>query len=148
MTLIRRHQGWPVVGDLQREINRLFDRNYTENEDSNVSTSSWLPPVDIKDEAKRYLVFADVPGVTSNDIDVHVDDKNRLVIKGDRHSETKESHEGYSRVERVSGSFYRAFTLPESIDADGITAKVKDGTLEVSIPKSERTSTRKITVEG
>lgn len=96
----------------------------------------WTPAVDIKEEKNQYLIHADLPGVNSKDIEVTMD-KNVLTIKGERQTKSKESKEGYTRVERFSGSFLRRFTLPDDANYEKIDAKSKDGVLEITIPKKE-----------
>lgn len=148
MSLIK-YRSPSVLDDFRREINQLFNAPFSKELDSaDLSDKQWLPAVDIKEEEQRFVVFADVPGVKGKDIEVFIDENNRLILKGERSSETKEEKDNFVRVERHSGSFYRAFSLPDNIDADGVTAKVKDGTMEVVIPKSNKSSSRKVPVEG
>jgi HSP20 family protein len=71
-----------------------------------------------------------------------------LTIKGQRKSESKDEREGYKRIERQWGSFYRRFSLPDSADAEKINAKCKNGVLEIVIPKQEKIAPRKINVES
>ncbi len=75
-------------------------------------------------------------------------DNGVLTLKGERKSEKEESHEGYSRIERVRGSFYRRFSLPDTADANQVEAKGKNGVLEIVIPKHEKVQPRKITVKS
>ena len=139
---------WRRLQQLQREMGNLFDPTLTRDEDSaNIATSDWVPAVDIKEEDNRFLISADIPGVDPDKIEVHMDN-GVLSIKGERHEEHKDEKEGYKRIERSFGSFQRRFTLPDTADAEGITAKSRHGTLEISIPKREAlTQTRRISVE-
>ena len=70
-----------------------------------------------------------------------------LTIKGERESEKKEEREGYKRIERQRGTFYRRFSLPDTANADKIGAKSKNGVLEIIIPKQEKAQPRKIEVK-
>ncbi len=106
-----------------------------------------MPAVDIKEEADRFVVKADLPGVASKDVDVSMEN-GMLAIKGERKTETKDEREDYKRVERSYGSFYRRFSLPNTANADKITAKLQNGVLEVVIAKKEGVQPRKISVEG
>lgn len=148
MNIIR----YEPLGMLRRfhdEVGRLFDEGYygTANGDqSSAVTSHWAPAVDIKEESGRYLLRADVPGVDPNDIEITMEN-GVLTIKGERKHEQKEEREGYKRVERVYGTFYRRFTLPDTADADKVSASSKNGVLEVSIPKQEKVQPRKIKVD-
>ena len=141
MSLIR-HNPWSLFDQLQREMSRYP----TKSEDNgDVVTSDWAPSVDIKEEDSRFLLIADIPGVDPNDIEVHMEN-GILTIKGERESEKKTEREGYKRIEREHGVFYRRFTMPEGVDPDGIEANSKNGVLTVTIPKKEAAQPRKITV--
>jgi len=146
---VTRYNPWVSNGHLQDELRGVFDRffNTEDTDQSNVVTSQWAPRVDIKEEDKRFVILADVPGVDPKQIEVHMD-KGILSLKGERQSETKEQNGKFTRVERTHGSFYRRFALPDSADPDGITAAGKHGVLEISIPKKPETTPRRISIEG
>jgi HSP20 family protein len=94
------------------------------------------------------VVLADVPGVESKDINITAE-KGVLTIRGERQSEKKASdNNGYERTERVTGTFLRRFTLPETANTESITAKQTNGVLEVSIPKQPQVQPRRIAVEA
>ena len=145
MSLVR-YQPWNTMEQLRREMGRMFENQSSTEEGSNIATSDWTPAVDIKETEKEFLIHADIPGVDPDNIDVHMED-GMLTIKGDRESETKEEREGYKRIERHSGSFYRRFSLPDTANADKISAKSKNGVLEITIPKQEKAQARKIEVK-
>lgn len=146
MQLVR-HDPWRMMRDLQREMSTMFDRRIDTDESLPVINSDWQPMVDIKEENDRYLIKADIPGVDPKDIEVKMEN-GVLSISGERRAEHEDEKEGYKRIERSYGSFMRRFSLPDSADADGISAKSKHGTLEVTIMKREPSSqTRRITVE-
>ncbi|MFP4244636.1 MAG: Hsp20/alpha crystallin family protein, partial [Ectothiorhodospira sp.] len=109
--------------------------------------SDWVPAVDIREEKDAYVLHADVPGVDPKAIEVHMEN-GVLTIRGDRKEESTEERENYKRVERVRGSFYRRFSLPDTADAERISARSVNGVLEVRIPKQEKVQPRRITVEG
>ena len=139
-----RHRGTPGFSD---EMKQVFDRFFGENDgDSNVVTSQWAPRVDIKEEADRFVIFADIPGVEPKDIDIQMD-KGMLTIKGERKAENNGETDRYSRVERMHGTFHRRFALPDSANAEGIAASGKNGVLEISIPKKPETTPRRIQVQ-
>jgi len=151
MTLIR-YEPWNLLDRLQREFNlqnvfEPYDREITGDDSSDVVTSRWRPAVDIKEEKDRFVIYADLPGVDPKDIEITMD-QGVLTLKGERSEETKEEREGYKRVERVSGSFYRRFSLPDTADFDRIEAKGKNGVLEITLPKHEKVEARKITVKS
>lgn len=129
---------------LQREMSRMLEPALPGDNDE-FSSSDWTPAVDIKEEESRFLISADIPGVDPKDIELHIE-KGVLSIRGERESETKDEHEGYKRVERMHGSFYRRFSLPDNVDTDNIKADSNHGVLEISIPKKDAEQPRKITV--
>jgi HSP20 family protein len=93
------------------------------------------------------VLLADIPGVDPKDIEITME-KGILCIKGERRTESREELEGFKRIERARGTFYRRFSLPDSADAERISARGRDGVLEVVIPKQEKVQPRRITVEG
>ena len=100
-------------------------------------TNQWIPRVDIKEEADRFVILADVPGVDPTAIEMQMD-KNVLSIKGERATEATKENEKVTRTERTYGQFYRRFALPESADAEGITAAGKHGVLRDRDPEETR----------
>ncbi|MFC4822283.1 Hsp20/alpha crystallin family protein [Dokdonella ginsengisoli] len=129
-----------VRGNLQAR--QALDRFFGDAE-----TSAWVPRVDVREEADRFVILADLPGVDPAGIEVQMD-KNVLTLKGERKSETKEDGAKFTRVERRYGSFERRFTLPESADAEGISAAGKNGVLEISIPKKPELAPRRIAINA
>ena len=89
--------------------------------------------------AEHFVLKADLPGIEQSDVSIELE-KNVLTVAGERKTEHEEKHEGYYRLERATGSFSRSLTLPEGIDADGVTASFDNGVLEVRIPKPARRS--------
>ena len=146
-----RYEPWNLLDKFQEELGRLgmLDqyRESLDNDNSSVVTSHWRPAVDIREEKDRYVILADLPGVDPKDIEITME-KGVLTIKGERVSEEKEAHEGYSRVERVRGTFYRRFSLPDSADADNIQASGRNGVLEIVLPKMAKEQPRKISVKS
>ena len=145
MSLIRYSANQPRA--LQDEIKQVFDKFFNGDSDdaSSVVTSQWMPRVDIKEEADRFLILADLPGVDPSQIEVQMD-KGILSIKGERKTEAVTESEPYSRVERAHGVFYRRFALPDSANPEGVTATGKHGVLEIVIPKGEKAKARRIAV--
>ena len=144
---IARYQTWGHNPRFQEQMKQVFDRFLGEDEtdQSNVVTSQWTPRVDIKEEEKRFVILADVPGVDPKDIEISMD-KGILSIKGERKSEAAEQAGKLTRNECSYGAFYRRFALPDSADADGISANGKHGVLEISIPKKPETTPRRINI--
>ena len=145
---ITRYYPWNQNHRFQDEIKQVFERFLGEEEgdQSNVVTSQWTPRVDIKEEDKRFLILADIPGVDPNDIEVHMD-SGILSIKGERKTESKNQNGKLTRIERSYGSFYRRFALPDTADAEGVSAHGKNGVLEISIPKKPEAAPRRIEIK-
>ena len=146
--MLTRYDPFHATRELRNEINRAFGASLLgDTEDStNVVTSRWAPAVDVREEADAFFISADVPGVDPEQIEVTMD-KNVLTIKGERKVEqTTEGDNGYRRVERLHGNFYRRFSLPDTADAEGISASGKHGVLEVRIPKKVAVQPKRIKV--
>lgn len=147
MANITRYRPSSLIHQLHRlsqEWDQLFEPNHPED-NSLVETSHWAPCVDIKEEADRFVLYADIPGVEPNDIEIAMED-GVLTIKGERSSSQKEESEGYTRIERSKGTFYRRFALPDTADPERITAEGNHGVLEIIIPKREKAKSKTIKV--
>ncbi|KTD17603.1 Hsp20/alpha crystallin family protein [Legionella jordanis] len=143
MNIIRRDL-YPLTRDFNSFLENFFR---SQSDDSSfVDTGSWAPAVDIKEEENRFLVIADIPGVKKEDMHISLEN-NILTIQGERKFEKKETKDNYSRVERMQGQFYRRFSLPQTVDEKKISAKCKNGVLEISIPKKEASMQKKIDVK-
>ena len=107
----------------------------------------WTPPVDLYETASDFVLTAELPGLTRDQIDIHAED-SRIVLRGARlpGSDRDIPTEQFHRVERGHGHFSRAFSLPEAIDVDAVTADLKDGILTVTIPKAAGRGARRIDV--
>ncbi len=138
-----------LMNQWRRDIERVFNglegvgSGATRGE---VTAAAWAPAVDIKEEDGAYVVHADVPGVDPKDIELDMEN-GVLTLRGERKPRATEK-ENYHRIERVSGTFYRRFTLPDTADAESISAKSTNGVLEVRIPKQEKVLPRRIEVQG
>jgi len=147
MKLVR-YSPWSVLDEIHDEMNNLFESRLgaERSDDTRVATSQWAPAVDIKEEDDKYVLRADIPGVSPEDIEVSMD-KGVLSIKGERKEESEENKEDFHRIERRYGSFYRRFSLPDTADATAVSAEGKNGVLEIVIPKKEQEQPRRIEVK-
>jgi len=135
---IARFEPWSYIDLLNRDFGRAAPDD---------SARAWSPAVDILEEKDSFLLRADLPGVNPTDIDISMDG-GVLTVSGVRNAEERGEDTAVQRVERASGKFSRRFTLPETVDADGITANHRNGILEVIIPKQPEMKARKVTVEA
>ena len=139
---ITRYEPWSLLSQLQKELLSSQDDKASEGL---IATAEWVPSVDIKEAADKFIIYADIPGVKPEDIDVSMD-AGGLTVRGKKESEVKTEKEGYKRVERSAGSFYRRFSLPDSANDEAINAKCKLGVLEIVIPKKEAVKPKRINV--
>lgn len=107
-------------------------------------SSSYKPAVDIVEEKKAFKLYANLPGLSKKDVAITVED-GVLSIKGEKEAITADE-KSYSYFERPSGSFERKFNLPENVDADKVSAEMKDGELIVTIEKAEKALPKKIEI--
>jgi HSP20 family protein len=139
---ITRYEPWSLLTQLQKELQRnTFDNTH----EGSVSTAEWSPAVDIKEDTEKFLLLADIPGVKPEDIEVNME-AGVLTIKGEKKSEAQTEKDGYKRIERTCGSFYRRFSLPDTANAEAISAKSKQGVLEIVIPKREPEQPKRISI--
>jgi HSP20 family protein len=124
----------------------LMDRLLAGRGHHSQGAAEWTPAVDVKEEAERFVIHADIPGVDPKDIEISMED-GVLSLSGERKSATTTEQEGYTRTERRTGRFLRRFTLPEGTDAEGISAQGSHGVLEIVIPKQAKVAPKKITVK-
>ena len=145
---ITRFEPWNLFDVMQRDLDRMAGRRMglVGRDDNGHSVADWVPAVDIIEEKDRFVLRADVPGVKPDDIDVNMEN-GVLSVSGQRYEESTEEAEGIKRLERISGRFYRRFSLPETANAEEISAKSVNGILEVVIPKQPEVKARRITVE-
>ena len=114
------------------------------DDNSSSAVSHWRPAVDVYEERDRYVITADVPGVEPTEIDVSMEN-GRLIISGKRMPE-QSSQGGAQRLERIHGTFYRQFVLPDTAEPERIEARCNRGVLEVAIPKKEKAKPKRIKV--
>jgi HSP20 family protein len=125
------------------EINRLFDTLF-ETSPANRS-QRWAPAMDLVEAEDHFVLKADLPGLSEDDITLEVQD-NVLTISGERKAEHERKEKGFYRLERSFGRFSRSLTLPEGVNAGAIKASFDKGVLEVSILKPEERKPRRIEI--
>ncbi len=145
---IVRQQPYGLLSELQREMERLFSASpLREDGAASLSGGDWLPAVDVREEADRYLVYVDLPGVKPDAVDISLE-QGVLSISGERPAIPADEAAGYRRVERPRGRFVRRFSVPESVDVEQVAASAQDGVLQVSIPKLAKVVARRIPVSA
>lgn len=146
---IARFEPWSLVNLMHRDLDQIASRRLglPEGADNGSSVADWIPAVDVVEEKERFVLRADLPGVRAEDIDVNMEN-GVLSVSGERSQEKHDNVDGVRRIERISGKFYRRFTLPESANPEKISAKSSNGILEVVIPKQPQVQARRITVKS
>ncbi|MCS7229148.1 MAG: Hsp20/alpha crystallin family protein [Candidatus Kryptonium sp.] len=135
------------IFDLQREINKMFDRFFRGfEEEEEIRVMKWSPRVDISETDDEYIVRAEIPGVNKDDIKITIKE-NMLTISGEKKQEKETKNENFHRIERVYGSFSRSFTLPSAVKVDKVEAKFKDGVLTIKLPKVEEAKAKEIEIK-
>src|SRR5678816_1690979 len=120
---------------LQDRVNRIFRESYSpEGPGDALTTANFAPPVDVYEDEHNITLKIEVPGIDEKDIDVRLEN-NTLTVHGERKFEKEEKEENYRRVERQYGSFTRTFTLPNTVDAENVTANYDKGVLNVQLAK-------------
>ena len=140
-----------TFGDLEKiqdEMNRLFDFSLARRPGKTLDLLErvWSPAIDVFESKDHIVVKADIPGMTKEDIKVTVHGST-LVIEGEKKQEKEVKEDNYIRSERICGGFYRAITLPETVDAADVKANYKNGVLELSLPKKEEAKPKEIKVD-
>ena len=136
------------VSNLERRMSRLFnealgnlDWQYRDS-----AGASWVPPVDIFEEADAIRIMAEIPGVNPNAVKISLEN-NVLTIHGTKEQVAEERSERVHRYERTYGAFERSFTLPATVDANNIKASYEHGVLTITLPKVEKAKPRQIAVQ-
>ncbi len=136
MTLLMKPE--PFSSDFNRLFNTLFDEERTQR---------WVPAMDLVEADDHFLLKADLPGLSEEDVSIEIRD-NALTISGERKSEYEKRERGWYRVERATGRFSRSLSLPEGVDPDAVRAEFNRGVLEVWIPKPEARKPRRIQINA
>ncbi len=131
--------------NLQKEMNRMFDSFFRGVDEPGLFNSSWMPAVDVADEDNAYVVKAELPGVSKEDVKITLE-SNILTIRGEKKAAKNVDEKNYRRTERSYGSFQRSFTLPTTVKNDKVDAVYKDGILTITLPKAEEAKPKQIEV--
>jgi len=146
MNLVRWNP-WREMPAVHNRLNRFFDDPFFAigRMDQAADPGLWNPAVDLYETDDHFVIKAELPGVDKNDIKVDLKDR-MLTLSGERSHNNEVKEKNYYRKERTYGKFQRTFSLPADVDADGITAELKDGVLRVEVPKPENQKARQVTV--
>jgi len=113
---------------------------------SEPASRPWTPSVDILETENDLVLKADLPEVDPKNVEIQLEN-GTLTLKGERTFEEQKNGKGYHRIERSYGSFVRAFSLPDTVDAEHVKADYKAGVLTVILPKKEVAKPKTVKVE-
>lgn len=137
---------------MHREMDRMFEQFFGRTPEGALSGRTaplWLKPsVDIAEGRNAYRISVEVPGISEEEIDLAIDGDD-LIVSGEKRQEREEDEEGYHRVERSYGQFRRVLSLPGDADTDGISARFKNGVLDIQVPRrkdGDRPGVRRIEI--
>jgi HSP20 family protein len=142
MALVR-YEPWGIVSQLHGELDRAL-REWTSGETSS-ATAEWVPAADVEEYEDRFELYVDVPGVAAKDVEITLE-RGVLTLAGERKAERPDVQMTRHRRERGYGKFYRRFILPDTVNADRVEAKERNGVLAITIPKQAAAQPRRITV--
>src|ERR1700677_4758155 len=144
---ITRWEAYRDVVALQNRMNSLF-QDFSRNgsgENEPVTAAGFVPPVDIYEDEHKLVLKIEIPGIRQEDLDVRMENTT-LSVKGERSFQSEGKEENFHRVERRYGSFYRAFTLPNTVDPNSIKADYEAGVLTLELHKRAETKPKQIKV--
>jgi HSP20 family protein len=142
---LARWEPFEGLASLRREMDRLFENFFESGPRGLGNLSAWEPAVEVADTKDTVVVKAQVPGIPKDNIQVHVTDDS-ITLKGEMKEEEKKEEKNYTRREFRYGAFSRTIALPAAVQADKATAQLKDGVLEITIPKSEKAKMKEIPI--
>jgi HSP20 family protein len=135
------------VAVLQNRLNSIFsDFARPTGEAETMATGAFVPAVDIYEDAQKLALTFEVPGIKPEDVDVRVEN-NVLTVKGERGFSNEQKEENFRRIERRFGSFVRSFTLPQTVDAEQVSARSEHGVLTIELPKKAAAQPKQIKVQ-
>jgi HSP20 family protein len=134
----------------QDRFNQLFNQTFGTTLGSqaqeDLSNRAWAPAVDIYETEHSLVIKAELAGIDPKDVDVRIENQT-LFIRGERKLEKEVNEENYHRMERTYGSFARSFTLPNTVDAENVSAEYKDGILTLTLAKREEAKPKTIKIQ-
>lgn len=150
MPVIRWNDPFRDLATLQDRLNRAFDSTLARGgreQQEELFTGTWAPPVDIYETKEKTVLKAELPGFDESQINLRFED-GILSLEGERKFEKETGDENYHRVERSYGKFVRSFTIPTNVDHEKIAASFANGILTVEFPKREETKPKAIRIQA
>ncbi len=130
---------------LQNRMNSIF-QEFNRGDGDVMSTAAFVPPVDVYEDEHKVVLKLEVPGMKESDLDIQLEN-NVLTVKGERKFEKEEKEENFHRIERRYGSFYRSFTIPNTVNPDSVKANYDAGVLKIELEKRAEAKPKQIKVQ-
>ncbi len=151
--LLSKYEPVHFLNRMQSDLNDFFRMNGNTrlpsifDDNSDLLSAEWIPSVDVKENSKQFTITVDVPGVDPKDIQVSMEN-GYLSIKGERKEEKEQTKDDRKIKECSYGSFERRFSMPDTANAERVTAKNKNGVLTVTIAKKKATKPKLIEIKS
>lgn len=145
MTFMTRWEPFREMTNLQSTLNRILNQEYAQTGDDLMTSGTFMPAVDIYEDENSFKLHFEVPGINEKDLDIRLEN-NTLTVRGERKFENEQKEENFRRVERRYGSFTRSFTLPNTVDAEKVSADYNNGILTVQLLKRAEAKPKQIKV--
>jgi HSP20 family protein len=146
MAMLSRLDPYREMNTLQSNLNRIF-QDFGRGSDELLTSGTFVPPVDIYEDDHNITLNMEVPGVDQKDINITLEN-NTLTIRGERKIEKDVKEENFHRVERRYGQFTRSFSLPNTVDAENVSANFENGILKIKMAKRAEAKPKQIKVGG
>jgi len=131
---------------LQNRLNSIFNEFPRFSGDTeNLTTGSFIPPVDVYEDAHKVVLKLEVPGIKQEDLDIKLENQT-LTVKGERKFEKEEKEENFHRIERSYGSFVRSFTVPQMVDTENVAASYDAGVLTIALNKKPEAKPKQVKI--
>lgn len=132
---------------LQDRLSSIFEDLGWEPEVPEAKKNSFVPAVDVYEDAQKVTVKLEVPGIRQEDLDVRLEN-HTLTVKGERKFENEDKKQNFHRIERSYGSFVRTFTVPQTVDTESIKANYDAGVLTITLGKKPEAKPKQVAIEA
>ncbi len=152
MPNITRRNPFGELTTLQDRLNQFFSQpgnpllRFALGSEPALTASSFVPAVDIYEDEHNVTLTAELPGIEDKDLDISLEN-GVLTVSGERKMENEEKQDNFHRIERSYGRFTRSFTLPPTIDENGVKAEFSNGVLKITLAKREEAKPKQIKIE-
>ncbi len=132
------------VAALQNRVNSLL-QDIAGSENETITAASFVPAVDVYEDSEKVVLKLEIPGIREEDVDIRVENQ-ALTVRGERRFEAEEKEENFHRIERRYGSFFRSFSLPNTVDTEAVAATYNAGVLRLELKKKASAQPKQIRI--